>query len=439
MQRFGRYLPAAARFFVFCLLRLGHFRSSCSWRKAGACFLPFLFLSSISFAQTLPPLLIAHVMPTTGRFALHAEADRRGVEMAIEDFGGKILGRDLVLLTRNATTDPAQAAEIAESLITQNHIAFMVGAIDSGVAAAMSAVCQKYGVIFINTNSSSPSEAVENAHRTKFVFDANGANFNKALLKYALDRHPRKRAILLTEDNVWGHSNAAASRGYIERYGGSVVEEVVVPVSLPDPAGLAARIAAMDIDVVAVNLSGNNQIRLFAQIDPALFERQSWVVGEVDWEELYPAPGTPRPLFGTTWAWNLDTPGTAEFVARYRQRYGNTVLDYPGDVTHAAYLAMRALLQAIERAGTTHNHAVIRTLETMRWSARERMQHDDAYMDPASHHLQQSVYTATWRHDPANPAAGIKILGHLSPEEARYEGEDATRLESFEETPSYTP
>lgn len=195
----------------------------------------------------------------------------------------------------------------------------------------------------------------------------------------------------------------------------------------------------MDIDVVAVNLSGNNQIRLFAQIDPALFERQSWVVGEVDWEELYPAPGTPRPLFGTTWAWNLDTPGTAEFVARYRQRYGNTVLDYPGDVTHAAYLAMRALLQAIERAGTTHNHAVIRTLETMRWSARERMQHDDAYMDPASHHLQQSVYTATWRHDPANPAAGIKILGHLSPEEARYEGEDATRLESFEETPSYTP
>jgi len=132
--------------------------------------------------------------------------------MAIEDFGGKILGRDLVLLTRNATTDPAKAAEIAESLITQNHIAFMVGAIDSGVAAAMSAVCQKYGVIFINTNSSSPSEAVENAHRTKFVFDANGANFNKALLKYALDRHPRKRAILLTED-----TSGAQQRGGLAR------------------------------------------------------------------------------------------------------------------------------------------------------------------------------------------------------------------------------
>ena len=33
-----------------------------------------------------------------------------------------------------------------------------------------------------------------------------------------------------------------------------------------------------------------------------VLERQSWLVGEVDWEELYPAPGTPRPLFGTTWA-----------------------------------------------------------------------------------------------------------------------------------------
>ncbi|MEJ2751142.1 MAG: ABC transporter substrate-binding protein [Chloroflexota bacterium] len=372
---------------------------------------------------------------------MHAESDRRGVEMAIDEVNaqGGILGRQLILVSRNPTLDTAKAAKVAESLITRNKIAFMVGAIDSGVAASMSAVCQKHGVIFINTNSSSPSESVENAHRTKFVFDANSANFNRALLRYALDQHASKRVVLLTEDNTWGHSSAMASRQYINEYGGTVVGEVVVPVSLPDPLNAIREVEKKHADVIAVNISGSNQIKLFSQINPNVFKKQSWVVGEVDWEELYPAPGTPRPLYGTTWAWNLDTPGTAEFVAKYRKRYGHTRIDYPGDVTHAAYLATRALLSAIERAGTTNNHAVIRELETFTWTAKERMQDDPAYIDPVSHHVQQTIYIATWHPGTKHPEKGVRILAHISPEHSRYVREQDTHLEPLSETPQYTP
>jgi len=392
-------------------------------------------------AQQSPPIVIAHVAPTTGRFALHAEADRRGAEMAIEEFNsrGGVLGREIILVSRNPTLDPTRAAQVAEELISQTKIGFMVGAIHSGVAASMSAVCQKHGVIFINTNSSAPSEAIENAHRTKFVFDANAANFNRALLKYALAKRKSKRVLFLTEDDAWGRSSAAATRPYIEEYGGAVVGEVVVPEALSDPASAIKRVAAIPADVVVVSISGDNQIKLFAQIDPKTLEKQSWVVGEVDWEELYPAPGTPRPLFGTTWAWNLNTPGTAEFVARYRKRYAHTKLDYPGDVTHASYLATKALLTAIERAGTTDNHAIIHQLENFKWTAKERMQDFPAYMDPISHHVQQSIYIARWKPKLDHPERGIEILGHLPPEQVRYEQEDKTRLESFADTPHFAP
>lgn len=401
-------------------------------------------LSAVNVARGAPkdaPIVIAHVAPTTGRFALHAEADRRGADMAIEEFNarGGVLGREVVLVSRDPTLDANRAAQVAEELITRTKVGFMVGAIHSGVAASMSAVCQKHGVIFINTNSSAPSESVENAHRTKFVFDASAANFNRALLKYALANHKSKRVLLLTENDAWGHSSAAASRPYIAEYGGTVVGEVVVPEALPDPAGVIRQVAAIRADVVAVNISGDNQIKLFAQIDPRTLKKQSWVVGEVDWEELYPAPGTPRPLFGTTWAWNLNTPGTTEFVARYRKRYGHTKLDYPGDVTHAAYLATKALLTAIERAGTTDNHAVIRQLENYKWTAQERMQDDPAYMDPVSHHVQQSIYIARWNPRVDHPERGMEILGHFSPQQVRYEQERSTRLESFADTPHYAP
>lgn len=387
------------------------------------------------------PIVIAHVAPTTGRFALHAEADRRGAEMAINEFNarGGVLGREVVLVSRDSSLDTKLAAQVAEELITRSQVGFMVGAIHSGVAASMSAVCQKHGVIFINTNSSAPTESVENAHRSKFVFDANGANFGRALIKYALDKRQAKRVLLLTEDDVWGHSNAAASRQYVAEYGGTVVGEVVAPESLPDPAGVLKRVAAIPADVVVVNISGDNQIKLFAQIDPKRLERQSWIVGEVDWEELYPAPGTPRPLFGTTWAWNLKTPGTAEFVARYRKRYGHTKLDYPGDVTHAAYLATQALLGAIQRAGSTDSHAVIRQLEGLKWTARERMQNAAAYMDPVSHHVQQSIYIARWRPRVDHPERGIEIVGHVAPDQARFEQERTTRLESLADTPHHAP
>ena len=410
-----------------------------------AALLPASGLWSAPIAQAVAapsagPIVIAHVAPTTGRFALHAEADRRGAEMAIDEFNqrGGVLGREVVLVSRDPSSDAKQAARVAEELITQTRVGFLVGGINSSITASMSAVSQKYGVIFINTNSSAPAEALENAHRTKFVFDANGANFGRALIKYALASR-KSRVLLLTEDNVWGHSNATASRQYISEYGGQVVGEVVVADTLPDPAGVLKQVAAIPADVVVVSISGDNQIKLFAQADPQVLNRQQWVVGEVDWEELYPAPGTPRPLFGTTWAWNLDTPGTADFVTRYRKRYGHTKLDYPGDVTHAAYLATKALLTAIERAGTTDNHAVIRQLESFKWTARERMQGSPAYMDPVSHHVQQSIYIARWNPQAARPEKGLEILGHLPPEQVRYEEERRTRLESWADTPHYAP
>ncbi len=400
-----------------------------------------LSIISSAFGAENPPIIIAHVAPTSGRFALHSESDLRGAEMAIDEFNsnGGVLGRQVVLLSMNPTLNKSFAAQVAEDLITRNKVGFMLGAIDSGVAASMSAVCQKHGVIFINTNSSAPSESVENAHRTKFVFDASAANFNRALLKYALLNHKSKRVVLLTEDDVFGHSSASASRTYIAEYGGTVVGEIIVPESLPDPAGALKQVAGIPADVVAINVTGDNQIKLFSQIDPKTLENQSWVVGEVDWEELYPAPGTPRPLYGITWSWNLDTPGTAEFVARYRKLFGHTRVDYPSDVTHAAYFATKALLTAIQKAGTTDNHAVIKKLENLKWTARERMQHYAAYMDPTSHHLQQTIYIATWHPRVDHPELSQEILAHIPPEQVRYKREKSTRLESFADTPHYAP
>ena len=78
--------------------------------------------------------------------------------MAIKEFNAKggVLGRR----SRRSTWTPRRrrrrASRIAERMITRNEAAFLVGALHSGVANAISQVAQKYGCIYLNTNSSSP-------------------------------------------------------------------------------------------------------------------------------------------------------------------------------------------------------------------------------------------------------------------------------------------
>ena len=96
-------------------------------------------------------------------------------------------------------------------MITRNEAAFLIGALHSGVANAISQVAQKYGSIYLNTNSARPTEAGKNCHRVKFVWDGNGTNFAQAIVKNAIKVNG-KNWLLLTNDYVWGHNTSKATR-----------------------------------------------------------------------------------------------------------------------------------------------------------------------------------------------------------------------------------
>jgi hypothetical protein len=177
-----------------------------------------------------------------GRLARHGHGDRR-----VQRQGG-VLGRKLTYITQDTETTPATGSRIAERFITRDECGFLIGALSSGVANAVSQVAQKYGCIYLNSNSSSPTEAGKDCHRTKFVWDGNGTNFSKATVKNAVSSLG-KNWLLLTNDYVWGINTSKATRAEIEASGGKVIDELMVPqntrdfTSVPaqDPAGQTGR------------------------------------------------------------------------------------------------------------------------------------------------------------------------------------------------------
>lgn len=392
-------------------------------------------------AATDKPIKIGLTTDASGQFGASGQSERRGMILAIEEANAKggVLGRKLTFVWQDTETTPATGSRVAERFITREQVAFVVGAIQSGVANAISQVCQKYGVVYFNTNSSSTTESGKDCHRTKFVWDGNSHNFALAVVKASVDKYG-KNWLLLTNDYVWGRDSSASVRKTLERFGGKVIDEIMVPVGTRDFSAILLKAQQLKPDVVSPSIGGDDFKAMRQQvIDTGLHKKLIFAAGAVpDWPDAWPLGF--EGVFGsfpTNWYHYLELPGIPEFNQRYKQRWSDAPEPVPGNVYYNGYYAMRELIRAIERTGSTNNIKIIKSLETLRMPARERMQHYDAWMDPNNHHVQQTMYLGSRNFEPRDKTDLFKIDGWLKPEDVQSETGKECRLESYESTPTY--
>jgi branched-chain amino acid transport system substrate-binding protein len=394
-----------------------------------------------SQAAQKKPLVIGLTMDASGQYAASGNAERFGAMMAIKEFNDKggVLGRRIEAIHMDTETTPATGSRVAERMITRNEAAFLIGAVHSGVANAISQVAQKYGCVYFNTNSSSPTEAGKDCHRVKFVWDGNGTNFAHAIVKNAI-RVSGKNWVLLTNDYVWGHQTSKSTRDLAEANGAKIVDELLIPQNTRDFASYLIKLQQIKPEVVAAAVGGDDIKALRQQVvQLGLQKRMAWINNQQDWEDVYGlGPDQIFGVFGTTWYYRLDLPGVKEFVAAYQKTYPGMAVRVPGNVYVNGYLATRELLRCVEETGTTSNTAIIRKLEGRKMTARDRMQHYDAWIDPATHQCQQTIYMASYNDQPAEKDDIFKMLAQVEPKDvADQDAPKACKLESLESTPTY--
>jgi branched-chain amino acid transport system substrate-binding protein len=394
-------------------------------------------------AASKDPIVIGITSDASGQYAISGASDRRGMLMAIAEFNAKggVLGRKIEYVHIDTETTPATGSRAAERLITRDKVSFMIGAVSSGVANAISQVAQKNGVIYLNTNSSSPTESGKNCHRVKFVWDGNGANFAQAAVANSISAYGDKWE-LLTNDYVWGHNTAKATRALLDKAGATIIDEILVPQGTRDFSAALLKIQQDKPQVVAAAVGGDDQKALRQQVAQlGMGENPAWINNQQDWPDVYGLPVENLfGVFGTTWYYKLKLPGVNDFVARYQTMYPDAKMKVPGNVFYNGYMATHSLLSAIKAAGTTNNHAVIKQLEQLKVSAKDRMQHHDAWMNPKTHQMQQTVYLATANNNAAISDDMFKMLSNSNPAIVADANAEATcKLESFDDTPVYEP
>jgi len=317
-------------------------------------------------AQAKKPILIGLTCDATGTFADSGQTDRRGMILAIEEQNAKggVLGRQIEHKWEDTETDASVAVRKAQRLIERDRIDFMIGALSSGVAAPLSELAQRHGIIYFNSNSSADTVSNEKCQRVNFVWDANGYMFNQALGPLVA-KNLGKKWFILTHDYVWGKNVTAGTRDVMKKVGAEEVGELLIPQGTRDFSAQLLRIRSAKPEVVFANVAGIEQTALREQANEFGSDKDAhWVVPQQDYPDLF-ALG-PKKAFGyftTTWHYTLTDPGAQEFVQRFRKRWAGAPIEVPDNVSYNGYIATRELLRAIERAGTTRNHEVIKALE----------------------------------------------------------------------------
>jgi len=317
-------------------------------------------------AQAKKPILIGLTCDATGTFADSGQAERRGMILAIEEFNAKggVLGRPIEHKWEDTETDPSVAVRKAQRLIERDKIDFMMGALSSGVAAPLSDLAQRYGIIYCNSNSSSDTVTNEKCQRTNFVWDANNWMFANALGPLVV-KELGKKWFLVTHDYVWGKNATAVTRDVMKKVGAEEMGELFIPQGARDFSAQLLRIRSVKPQVVIANMAGIEQTALREQAAEFGAEKDAaWVFPQQDFPDMVTLG--PKKSFGyfcTTWHYTLDEPGVKEFTERFRKRWASAPIPVPDNVSCNGYLAARELLRAVERAGTTKSHDVIKALE----------------------------------------------------------------------------
>lgn len=322
-------------------------------------------LPRVVLAQTKEPIKIGFPVPLTGPYGPEAADQVAGATLAIEEFNAKggVLGRKVELLVRDDQLKPGVAAQRARELIENEKVHFMSGVLAAHVQMAVNEQTKKARMIYFSISQSNEITAVPDWSPWTFHEAINPYMTSQAVGGWAVETLG-KRFYFLTADYAFGNQLLDGFKKVLEAKGGTFLGNTHHPLGATDYSAYFPRIRDAKPDVLVLANFGKDQLNSVKQahgfgmkaqmklLCPILLMTTRREGGAEVFEGVYG---------GTTFYWELADriPSAKRFVEAFRRRWNRPPIDYAG----YAYSAIRILLDAVERTGTTDSDKVAKALE----------------------------------------------------------------------------
>ena len=280
--------------------------------------------------------------------------------MAIEDFGGSVLGKPIELLVADHQNKVDVGLSIARQWYDERGVRAIFDITNSGVALAIQDLAKARDriVIFDSASSSDLTGKACSPNGVQWNADnwSNGVALMRLLIKQKLDSF-----FFITADYAFGASLEADARDAIAKAGGTVVGAVRSPLNTADFSSylIAAQGSGAKVIVFAITgadlsnaLKQANEFKLVAERN--IWRRRSPTLSDVNALGLDVAHGL---TFMQSWYWDLNDK-TREFAKRFYARRGRM----PNDNQVALYSSVRHYLEAVAKAGTDDAGAVMKAM-----------------------------------------------------------------------------
>src|SRR5919106_6454310 len=223
-----------------------------------------LGLVALAQAQAPAPLKIGITEGFSGVYADLNLGEVEAAQMAIDDFGGKVLGRTVELLWADHQTKPDIGAQIARRWYDVDGVKMITGLGTSSVALAVRKIAQEKGLIDINTGAASadltgPACSETGAH---WVYDTYALAHvtGDAMVKAGGDTW-----YFLTADYAFGHALERDVSEVVKAAGGKVLGAVRHPLSTQDFSSFLLQAQASKAKVIGLANAGQDTINSIKQ------------------------------------------------------------------------------------------------------------------------------------------------------------------------------
>jgi branched-chain amino acid transport system substrate-binding protein len=284
-------------------------------------------------------------------------------KMAVEDFGGSVVGRPIEVIFANHQNKPDIATGIARNWIDTEHVDVIVDAIGSSVALAVQSLAADKNRVLLNIGSGA-SDLTGKACTpvsVQWVWDTYAVG---TMLGQAMIDHGRNSFFFITADYAFGEQMQRDTSRAILAGGGTILGSIRHPFGQTDFSSAMLQAASSKATVIVLANAGGDTINAVKaagefQLMSGGTQSLAALVGirEIRSLGLAAAQGIITP---TSFYWDRDD-DTRAFAVRFSKRTGFT----PGELQAGGYSAVRHYLKAIEQCGTDEAKSVVRTMKSM--------------------------------------------------------------------------
>ncbi|HTR83875.1 MAG TPA: ABC transporter substrate-binding protein [Reyranella sp.] len=217
-----------------------------------------------TWAQAAPPLKIAVMDGFSGVYGDLTQGEPEAMQLAVDDVGGKVLGRQVEILQADHQTKPDVGAGIARKWYDVDGVKMITGLGTSSVALAVRKVSQEKGQIDINTGAASsdltgPACSATGAH---WVYDTYSLAHvtGSAMVKAGGDSW-----FFLTADYAFGHALERDVTEVVKAAGGKVLGDVKHPLSTQDFSSFLLQAQGSKAKVIGLANAGMDTVNSIKQ------------------------------------------------------------------------------------------------------------------------------------------------------------------------------